>query len=96
MTISLLHESSLDLVTHIRDFISSAQPHHHSQPLREWQCLLGWINWGLNIEPLLRPAFQASYSKIRGHSISHTPVLLNAHIIRDLTWIMITSVERMS
>ncbi|GBE80967.1 hypothetical protein SCP_0306900 [Sparassis crispa] len=72
MTITLLQESCTALVTHIRDFVTNAPRRRH--PLRDWQRLLGWINWGLNVQPLLCPALQAAYTKIRGLATACTSV----------------------
>ncbi|KAF8585504.1 hypothetical protein K439DRAFT_1646602 [Ramaria rubella] len=39
--------------------------------------MLGWINWALNVFPLLKPGLQSAYSKISGKSHSRTPIFLN-------------------
>lgn len=65
----------------IRAFILQRQ-----QPLFEWQRLLGWMNWFLNVDPLLRPALQSSYAKIRGKSVRNAPIPLNKSVRKDLHW----------
>src|SRR5882724_7110267 len=56
-------------------------------PLMEWQCLLGWINWGLNMFPLLKLGLQSSYAKISGKSNTHASIYLNKQVISDLHWV---------
>ncbi|KAI0082949.1 hypothetical protein BDY19DRAFT_216431 [Irpex rosettiformis] len=47
MIISLPKQSTDLLVSAIRDFVLEASGRRRT--LREWQRLLGWINWGLNV-----------------------------------------------
>lgn len=84
MSVTMPPESSSDLVEHIRSFLSAPR---RQQPLREWQRLLGWINWGLNVHPLLKPGLQSAYRKIAGKTLSRAPIYLNARVIRDLNWV---------
>lgn len=84
MTITLPPDSLNKLVSSIRNFCFSPDRRH---PLREWQHLLGWINWALNIQPLLRPAIQSSYAKIAGRSIPHAAIYLNVRVKQDLLWL---------
>lgn len=83
MTISLPSTSLQDLVDHIRAFCLAPQRRHS---LRDWQRLLGWINWALNVQPLLRPALQSSYEKIRGRSNSFAQIYINRRVRTDLLW----------
>jgi hypothetical protein len=78
-------EDSKVLVEAIRSFIDASVSRGH--PLIQWQCLLGWVNWALNIFPLLRPALQSSYSKIAGKSIAKATVHLNRAVISNLSWL---------
>ena len=34
--------------------------------VKEWQQVAGWINWVLNVYPLLRPALNNIYASLRG------------------------------
>src|SRR5882724_4074751 len=63
----------------IRIFIDTTESCR--RPLVEWQCLLGWINWGLNTFPLLKPGLQSSYVKISGKSNAHASIYLNKQVI---------------
>ncbi|KAI0083139.1 hypothetical protein BDY19DRAFT_987963 [Irpex rosettiformis] len=75
MVISLPKESTDFLVSAIREFVNEAS--RCRRTLREWQKLLGWINWGLN----------SSYDKIAGRHIASAPIYLNKRSINDLLWI---------
>lgn len=85
MSITLPEDSRCALMSAIHSFLADAP--RRRRPLREWQRILGWINWGLNVRPLLRPALQSSYTKIAGLSIPHTPVYINARVTRDLRYV---------
>ena len=67
--------SKAKLITSIQNFVNTSTLHTH--PLMEWQHILGWINWGLNVFPLLCPSLQCSYEKISGKSHAHALVNLN-------------------
>src|SRR5260370_27463339 len=71
------------LVEDILKFIVEKSRRH---PLCEWQQLLGYCNWALNAYPLLQPALQSSYKKIRGKTMGFAGVRLNKQVIQDLTW----------
>jgi len=88
MTITMPETSKLDLLNVIKTFIDTRLSCW--RPLVEWQCLLGWINWALNVFPLLKPALQSSYDKILGKAHPHTPVYLNWDVIHDLSWLSTT------
>ena len=53
--------------------------------VKEWQQLAGWINWVLNVYPLLRPALNNIYAKIKGKE-QEARVWANSAIREDLTW----------
>jgi hypothetical protein len=46
---------------------------HGAFKLKKWQVLAGWVNWALNVYPLIRPALNNVYPKIAGK----TPVSVN-------------------
>ncbi|EKM61562.1 uncharacterized protein PHACADRAFT_190737 [Phanerochaete carnosa HHB-10118-sp] len=85
MTVALPDDARLDLVHSIREFVLDAPA--RKRPLRRWQRLLGWINWGLNVQPLLRPALASSYEKMRGKQHPARPLYLNKAVITDLLWV---------
>ena len=61
--------------------------------LREWQRLAGWINWSLNVFPLLRPALNNFYAKISGKSAPNKYIRINNAVRDDLQW-AISHLER--
>ncbi|EIM90458.1 uncharacterized protein STEHIDRAFT_30579, partial [Stereum hirsutum FP-91666 SS1] len=81
LSISIDSESRLRHALAIRQFLKDRK-----RPLVEWQRILGWANWMLNVDPLLRPALQSSYEKIRGKKARNAPVFLNVAVKKDLGW----------
>ena len=82
MTISMSLQKRHELIAVVRAFISSEGPCAH--PLGEWLSMLGWMNWALNAYPLLKPALQPAYDKVKGKSFA--PVYCNKNIITHFTW----------
>ncbi|KAL4252527.1 hypothetical protein AB1N83_014297 [Pleurotus pulmonarius] len=85
MTVSLSPDARQALVDAIHDFIANAP--RRRRTLREWQRILGWINWGLNVLPLAKPGLSSSYAKIRDKQVPNAPIYLNADVIHDLSWV---------
>ena len=85
MSISFPSESKQALISAICDFTNTSVTRRHS--LVQWQRLIGWVNWSLNVYPLLKPALQSSYAKIAGKLIPKATVYLNQAIISDLRWL---------
>jgi len=85
MTITMSDKSCSDLTSAICAFIDSSLS--RQCPVIEWQHILGWINWGLNAYPLLRPALQPTYGKFSGKQISRAQVYLNRTVIRHFNWL---------
>jgi hypothetical protein len=84
LTISLPPDSILKILDTIEKFVDTSLSRRRT--LREFQRLLGHLNWALNVFPLLRPALQLSYQKISGKQIPNAPLYLNRSIIANLTW----------
>ena len=53
--------------------------------VKEWQQLAGWINWVLNVLPLLRPSLNNIYAKLKGKDLG-ARVWSNTVIREDLEW----------
>jgi hypothetical protein len=53
--------------------------------VKEWQQIAGWINWVLNVHPLLRPALNNVYAKLRGKE-QNAKVWANLAIQEDFVW----------
>ena len=84
MTISMSLQKRHELIAAVRAFISSEGP--RARPLGEWLSMLGWMNWALNAYPLLKPALQPAYDKVKGKTASFAPVYRNKNIITHFTW----------
>lgn len=55
--------------------------------MKEFQRLVGWINWALNVHPLLRPGLATLYEKMAGKTEPHALCYINNAIIADLAWL---------
>ena len=55
-------------------------------PLRRFQVIAGWINWSLNVFPLLWPGLSNIYDKTSRKKSADALVFLNKGVIDDLTW----------
>jgi len=53
--------------------------------VKEWQQIAGWINWALNVYPLLQTALNNIYAKIRGKG-QDARIWANKAIKEDLEW----------
>ena len=53
--------------------------------VKEWQQVAGWLNWALNVYPLLWPALNNVYLKIKGKG-QEVWVWANKAIKEDLQW----------
>jgi hypothetical protein len=59
-------------------------------PLRRWQKLCGWINWVLNVYPLLRPCLNNVYPKLAGKIYRNQTITLNNSVRSDFRWALDT------
>lgn len=53
--------------------------------VKQWQQLAGWVNWALNVYPLLRPALNNIYGRLRGKA-QESRMWANNAIREDLRW----------
>ncbi|KAF9039505.1 hypothetical protein BDZ89DRAFT_1214432 [Hymenopellis radicata] len=83
MTATLPDDSKSDLIRHVHQFAHVAR---RRQTLHDFEQLTGWINWSLNVYPLLKPALSNIYAKMSGKEHSHAPIYLNKAIVQDLAW----------
>jgi len=79
------HQSP-DTLIQLVSAICKSTTSKHKFTLHEWQRLTGWINWSLNIFPLLRPALNNFYAKISGKSTPNKFVRINNSVWADLEW----------
>jgi hypothetical protein len=87
MTLTLPDSSRDRLVAELRFWM--ARPPHGSSgsfKLKHWQRLAGWFNWALNVYPLLRPALNNVYAKMKGKQKKDQRVYINNAIRDDLKW----------
>jgi hypothetical protein len=84
MVISLDQQDRDRLCCALRDFCHHGVPIRRS--LREFQRMAGWLNWALNIVPMLRPALARLYDKMRGKGHPHQRLWVSKTLIRDLLW----------
>ena len=71
-----------ELILAIQEFVSA----NHKFTLCEWQRLAGWINWSLNVFPLLWPALNNLYAKITGKCAPNKYIRINNAVRADLLW----------
>ncbi|KDQ08109.1 hypothetical protein BOTBODRAFT_74084, partial [Botryobasidium botryosum FD-172 SS1] len=81
MTITMPAQSRRDLLEAMRDFRMGQR-----LPLRSFQRMAGWINWSLNVYPLLRPALSTLYAKTAGKRNPHEPMYVNKAIQEEFAW----------
>jgi hypothetical protein len=86
MTLTLPDDSRLLLIEELRFWSKSSKPHKTSFKLKKWQQLAGWVNWSLNVFPLLRPCLNNFYSKISGNVQPRQRIYVNDTIRSDLSW----------
>lgn len=106
MTITLAEDRKKELAEKIRKFVAkeldpkSGKMKDQRPTLREWQQMLGEMNWALNVFPLARAGLNSSYQKIGARVPSnhdgsagvkksrgpHTRIYHNQSTIRDLLW----------
>jgi len=84
LSMTMPPDTLCELITAIRDFVTS----NHKFTLHEWQRLAGWINWSLNVFPLLRPSLNNFYAKLTGKCAPNKYICINNAIHTDLLWAM--------
>ncbi|KAF9010374.1 hypothetical protein BDZ89DRAFT_1047634 [Hymenopellis radicata] len=80
---TLPDDSKSDLIRHVHQFAHVAR---RRQTLHDFEQLTGWINWSLNVYPLLKPAlFEHIRQNVWKGTLACTN-LLNKAIVQDLAW----------
>ncbi|KAF8953265.1 hypothetical protein BDZ97DRAFT_1873249 [Flammula alnicola] len=82
MSVTMPNQSRLDLIFAIREFAVMG----HRAKLSDYQALAGWINWALNVYPLLRPSLSALYDKMAGKKQSFSEIYINKAVCMELLW----------
>ena len=83
MMVIMDYSSRKELLSLIRDFAITWKKHI----LKKFQCIVGHINWVLNVFPLLHPGLSALYAKTAGKESDFANIRVNAAVDRKLTWI---------
>lgn len=87
MTMTLLSDAKSDLIKEMRRFAESPKGKSKYFTKRAWQRLAGWVNWGLNVFPLLVPCLANIYTKINATGDNpHARIWSNKAIKMDLDW----------
>jgi hypothetical protein len=81
MTYTLPSESQAKLIGELEMWVTKGK-----HTVRRWQHMAGWINWCLNVYPLLRPALCNVYNKLRFKSNPSGSVWVNNAVRDDLSW----------
>jgi hypothetical protein len=75
MTITMSEEQRNELVNGIMEFLGAEG---RRRTLVEWQHMAGWMQWAVNVYPLLRPVVTPIYDKIAGKTSGKHQFLENA------------------
>jgi hypothetical protein len=86
MRVTMDSEDKAKLLERVADFIHTA-PCGTRRSLREFQQLAGWINWALNVFPLLKLGLSNVYDKISGKTKSHAMIYVSKGVVDDLRWL---------
>jgi hypothetical protein len=83
MTITMPIAARDELVSAIRAFANPRQ----RRSLKDFQRLAGWVNWALNVYPLLRPGLSSIYEKMRRGTFPYQKLSVNNAISNELRWL---------
>ena len=87
MTFTLPQTARTDLIHEIEEFCAfRPNTRGAKHTLWEWQRLAGWLNWGFNVFPLLRPSLNNLYPKIAGKDSPNAQIWVNCAVQNDLLW----------
>lgn len=88
LQVSLEASKIQDLIQAITNFVSiGSSKSSRRRSLRDFQRLAGWINWALNVVPLLRPGLSPLYAKISGKNRPLALVYVSDDVAQGLMWI---------
>ncbi|KAJ8482207.1 hypothetical protein ONZ45_g15028 [Pleurotus djamor] len=96
LTITMTPERKSDLLIALRNFAHYPLIHGKRKQkisMGDLSKLAGWVNWALNVYPLLRPGLCHIYSKMSGIFIPSLKVHVNNDMRREVDW-MITHLEK--
>ncbi|KIY47447.1 hypothetical protein FISHEDRAFT_74644 [Fistulina hepatica ATCC 64428] len=84
MSVMMPDQSRLELIAALRAFAIPGQ----RRSLIEFQRLGGWINWALNVYPLLRPGLNTLYAKTKDKNQPLQPVWVSKALCSELHWVI--------
>jgi hypothetical protein len=84
LTYSLPDDSRQKLLDELVEWTSEKKKGRRN--VRRWQHLAGWLNWCLNVYPLLRPCLSNVYEKLRHQSNPNSTLWINRAVRQDLLW----------
>ncbi|KAJ6611520.1 hypothetical protein B0H10DRAFT_2224036 [Mycena sp. CBHHK59/15] len=87
MRFTMPQEKCAELIAGVQEFCHVPRGGRR-HPLHAFQRLAGWINWSLNVYPLLMPALSHVYNKMEGKGNSDAPIFVNKGVMNDLTWFL--------
>lgn len=88
LEVSLDPSKIRDLINAIHNFVAiGSSQSSRRRPLRDFQRMAGWINWALNVFPLLRPGLAPLYAKITGKLKPLALVYVSDEVAHGLLWI---------
>ncbi|TFY53164.1 hypothetical protein EVG20_g10240 [Dentipellis fragilis] len=87
MSVTLSDERRDKLVSAIRDFAGLSMKKCVRRPLHQFQSLAGWIQWALNVYPLLRPGLSMMYHKMCGKQQRHALIEVSVALRKELHWL---------
>jgi hypothetical protein len=86
MTLILFQDAKTFLINKLEKWTSKLlKMSSGSSELKHWKQMAGWFNWALNVYPLLHPAFNNVYKKIRGKGNHKQCIYISNAIQNDLS-----------
>ena len=79
-------QMSLDSRSLLVDRIQAFAQKGARRTLRDFQRLAGYLNWALNVYPMLRPGLSALYAKTAGKEQQAALLWVNRVVVRELHW----------
>lgn len=83
MTVTMDFDARKELVEQIRTFAVAGK----KRTLKEFQRIAGYVNWALNVFPLLKPGLSAVYAKTAGKEHDLATIRVNSVVVFELSWV---------
>jgi hypothetical protein len=83
MVISIPEEKKKEIIAYIRTF--TVPCHRHTS--REFQQIVGTVNWLFNVFPLLKLGLSSVYDKMRGKTKPLAQIYVNLDVSWELRWL---------